>query len=265
MTIDPVYILIRTSSRPRFFAQCMASIESQTYPNIKTIVHSDDPRDDYVNGDIIIRSKRNPHLGRGHYNLYCNKLLEAIPAGDGWYHFIDDDDMYYANDVIEKLVEKSKRNFINVARVQRWNKVIFPKEWGKQRGYQTECFFLHADHRGKARWWSKRGGDHNYSKQLTQKLKINWIDGIIICKAQMAKGRGLRYDLDQQVEFKEYTSLNRISAADSRHEKRILVRVLFNERVFGRSVMRGLPGQVKKIPLRYAVKLEKTGSVKILK
>ena len=50
---DPVYILIRTANRPIFFRNMMESIKRQTYKNIVTIVHSDNPNDLYVEGDIL--------------------------------------------------------------------------------------------------------------------------------------------------------------------------------------------------------------------
>lgn len=195
----PVYILIRTSGRPRFFARMMESIKNQTYENIITIVHTDDPRDEYVTGDIIIRGCAfGPEYGDGAYNLYNNRLLKHIPNGNGWYHFLDDDDEYASPDAISSIVEKSKRDHINVARVKRImggnRHCIFPDKWGSQKSYQTECFFLHTDHKGKAKWWGNKGGDHYYSKQLTRILPINWIDNLIICQAQEAKGHGLKKD-----------------------------------------------------------------------
>jgi len=193
--IEPVYILIRTSGRPLFFKRMMETIKNQTYKNIVTIIHSDDPRDQYINGDIIVKGPvYGPEFGDGTYNLYNNRLLRTIPSGPGWYHFIDDDDEYNSNDVIEKLVENSKKECVNVAKVSRWNKTIWPKNWGTQKSYQTECFFLHTDHKLKAQWWGNSGGDHHYSKQLTKTLPINWIENLMICKAQEGKGHGAKKD-----------------------------------------------------------------------
>jgi len=193
--IEPVYILIRTSNRPLFFERMMETIKNQTYKNIVTIVHSDDPRDEYVTGDIIINGHAYGNgYGNGTYNLYNNRLLRAIPQGEGWYHFIDDDDEYADKTVIERLVENSKREYMNVGRVQRWNKTIWPRKWGEQLSYQTECFFLHTDHKNKAKWWGHTGGDHNYSKKLTKTMPVNWIEDLLICKAQEGKGHGRKFD-----------------------------------------------------------------------
>jgi glycosyltransferase involved in cell wall biosynthesis len=196
--ILPVYILIRTSNRPKFFHILMKTINRQTYPNIKTIVHTDNNNDKYVRGDIIVRGRPQPQLGRGFYNLYNNSLLKAIPEGPGWFVFIDDDDMYFSSNVIEKFVNASKPDHINVARADRGGGRIWPKYWKNQNVFQTECFMLHTQYKNMSRWPAKKGGDHAYTRVLTKKLPINWIEGLIVTKAQAGKGRGLRLDKGQK-------------------------------------------------------------------
>ena len=258
--IDPVYILIRTSGRPKYFENMMESIKKQTYENIITIVHTDDVNDDYVDGDIILFSDRAPENGRGHYNLYCNKLLDNIPDTPGWYCFIDDDDEYIDDDVIERLVKSSKKECINVCHVRRWEGTVWPKNWGNQKSFQTECFFLHTDHKNLARWWSKTAGDHGYSRRLTEVLKINWIDDITACKAQKGKGRGQRLDFDQ---WKNDRGKKRISHVGARNLGPP-VEVQYIRKTHGRKNERGLKGEVKIIPEKYAKRLEKVGRVVIL-
>jgi hypothetical protein len=250
--ILPVYILIRTSGRPLFFARMMETIKNQTYKNIVTIVHSDDPRDDYVTGDIVIRGTAyGPEYGNGTYNLYNNRLLKAI-SDTGWFHFIDDDDEYASADVIERLVENSKKDFVNVGRVQRWNQTIFPKKWGEQKSYQTECFFLHTDYRFKAKWWGHKNGDHNYSKQLTKILPINWIDNLLICKAQEGKGHGRKLDKGG------IKSKKKIFDFDTKIPVLGLTRIMKGQR---KNWIR--QGELKYMQYDLAEKLEKEGKVKI--
>ncbi len=255
----PFYVLIRTSKRPKFFAELMESIKQQTYSNIKTIVHTDDPLDTYVTGDIIISSTRRPKTkdANGPYNLYNNKLLQSIPEGAGWYHFIDDDDKYYSPDVIEKAIAKCQENKINIVRSMRWNNTVWPKKWGSQTSYQTECFILHTKHKGLAKWWNKTGGDHNYSKQITRKLQINWIDGIIIAKAQEGKGHGRRYDLGEAKQM----GINAKSGTIQPNAEKHLVPVLFNISIRFPSECRGREGEVKKIAMWRASMLENQGKV----
>ena len=252
--IDPVYILIRTSNRPSFFGHMMETIKNQTYKNIVCIVHSDDPRDEYVTGDIILRGTAyGPQYGNGAYNLYNNRLLKAIPPGPGWFHFIDDDDEYAAPDVIEKLVKSSLSNHINIGRVERWDGTIWPRNWGDQKSYQTECFFIHTDHKLKSKWWGHKGGDHHYSKKLTQVLPINWIDKLLICKAQEGKGHGRKLDrggqaIDLSKSFGPDEKVPCLGLVPNRAQNR-------EERI--------AQNEIKRMKYSIALKLEKEGKVKI--
>lgn len=253
---DPVYILIRTANRPKFFANLMQSIKEQTYPNIITIVHTDDPADDYITGDIIIRGIRPPSsLGTAPYNLYNNTLLQAIPDGAGWYHFIDDDDMYAIPDAIERLVANSRRGCVNVGRVKRWNETVWPRRWGTQKSFQTECFFLHTEHKNIGEWWANKGGDHNYSKQLTAKLPINWIDNLLIAKAQDGKGHGRRYDLGEKPVKMDVNGVATV------HD---MVRVEYLRTIRSPLFLKGKLGEIKDMRKERAERLERKGKVKII-
>jgi hypothetical protein len=195
--MNTLYILIRTSKRPEGFRVLMESIRALSYPNICTIVHTDDPRDTYVEGDIIIRGESFPQ-GRGTapYNLYNNRLLEAIPDS-GWIHFMDDDDKYIRPDAFDFL-ENADIKKMQIVKVIRWNGQIFPKRWKKQNTFQTECFIVWSDIARKYKWWSNKGGDHYYTRQITRKTEMKWHD-IVIAEAQNGKGHGRRIDVDSEV------------------------------------------------------------------
>jgi len=258
--IDPVYILIRTSGRPKFFEKMMESIRKQTYKNIITIVHTDNEKDkDYIDGDIVIESEPYPReIGTATYNLYCNKLLEAIPDKRGWYMFLDDDDIFSRIDAVEKFVKNSDRYKINICRVRRWNGTVWPRAWGKCKSFQTECMMLHTDHKLKWKWNANIAGDHYYSRQATKELHINWIDGLIACEAQKGKGLGQRIDLNDWSDKKK-----RISHVGARNLGPP-VKVQYIRKTHGRKNERGLKGEVKIIPEKYAKRLEKVGRVVIL-
>lgn len=232
----------------------METIKNQTYKNIVTIVHSDDPRDEYVTGDKIIHGTAYSHeYGSGTYNLYNNRLLRAIPKDEpGYFHFIDDDDEYADPEVISQLVERSKQDYINVARVKRWDNTIFPRRWGIQKSFQTECFFVYTDYRLKAKWWGNKNGDHNYSKQLTKILPINWIEDLIICKAQQGKGYGWKLDATGKTRHtKIYKSNDLIPVMGLISVKK------------GKSKDWIRQGKLKMIPYERAIELEKQKKVKI--
>ncbi len=248
----PVYILIRTSNRPNFFTACMNSVREQTYPNIVTIVHTDNSNDTYVEGDIIIRGEPLSYdLGPAPYNLYCNRMLESIPDdAPGWFFFLDDDDMLASPDAITTLVKNAKRDRINVGRVERWEGQIFPKDWGSARSFQSECFLIHTDYKNLGRWWANRGGDHYYSRQITDKLPINWIDNLIIAKVQEGKGNGMRLDIGQ---------------AGGLPRPNDLVPVIYKEPVRIPTDCRGRPGEIRSIPYYRAKELQQRGKVVMLK
>lgn len=246
--VPPVYILIRTSGRPKYFKTMMESVKSQTYKNIITIVHTDDPRDTYIEGDIIVKGNRfSPLEGKAPYNLYNNRLLDSIPEEPGYYCFLDDDDMYTEPRAIEKFVSQCEEDKINVCRVIRWNKTIYPKKWKECNTFQTECFMLHTKHKNSARWWANEGGDHYYTGQLTRRdenpLEINWIDDLIVCEAQTGKGHGKRIDIDGKGE-------RRLGKTDK-------IAVYFLRDVMSPFPARGKKGETKIIQGNYAEYLEK--------
>ena len=256
----PVYILIRTSNRPIFFKNMMESIIKQTYKNIITIVHTDNTNDKYVTGDIVIHGEK-IISGTASYNLYCNTLLDSVPDIDGYYMFLDDDDMLFSDDAIEKFVSNCQKDKINVARVMRWNFEIFPKRWEQELSFQTECFMLHNSHRKLATWWDKRGGDHYYTRQITSILPINWIDDLIIAKAQDGKGNGECLDLGQRKNSENIPYKTRIRSNTSYRD---MVHVIYLKTIVTPSILKGREGEIKMMELRRAEQLALKGKVKII-
>jgi hypothetical protein len=89
-----INILIRTHQRPTLFQRCLASVQSQNYPNIRVIV-STDCECNYV-PDWCERIKVMPHpeLEYG-YDLYVNDLKAQVT--DGWMLILDDDEVLSPN------------------------------------------------------------------------------------------------------------------------------------------------------------------------
>jgi len=251
--VAPVYILIRTSGRPAFFFNTMESVRVQTYKNIITIVHSDEPDDTYVYGDIVIHGDKITEGGNAPYNEYCNTLLQNIPDGEGWYFFLDDDDVLHNENVIDRLVRFSQPDCINVAHVMRWNFEVFPKKWRECFSFQTECFFLHTDHKLKATWWRNKGGDHYYSKQLTGILTINWIDNLITCRTQDGKGNGKRKDMGGRLQAERPGNISIQNVV-----------IQYIKEIRTPYCIRGKVGEMKTMPRNRAERLESKGKVKIV-
>ena len=192
----PLYILSRTSGRPKFFEVMRESVKALTWPGgVTHVIHSDDPRNEaYITGDILIRGEyHGKYCGEAPYNLYQNRLLSVLPQ-DAWVAFIDDDDAYTAPDVFERIIDDGKVDmYINKAK--RWDDVVFPKGWKTQRSFQTECFVLKSNLAKQGKWWGDKGGDHYYTKQIVRKAKrIEWRD-VIAVAAQEGKGHGRIVDI----------------------------------------------------------------------
>lgn len=198
--MDTLFILTRTSSRPHFFSYLKESIEKLTWPGkIVHIVHTDDPRDTYVTGDIIIRGESLLDvpvmypLHPGQYNLYNNRLLDAIPEADGWVHFIDDDDEYASPDVFERMLENADHNKVIVGHVRRGRGII-PPGWGTQTSFQTEIPIMRVPIARSARWPVTTSGDHAYTGAIVKQYGCQWVDDVLIATTREGKGRGKRND-----------------------------------------------------------------------
>lgn len=192
--MDTLYILTRSSGRAEFFRRCRESVKALTYPGpVVHIVHTDYPRDRYVEGDIIVRGEAHgPNMGSGPYNLYQNRLIDAIPS-DGWVHFLDDDYEYTAPDVFDWLPDADPK-MMHICKVKRGGDTVWSNRWKHQTSFQTECFVVRQKIAKMGKWWADKGGDHYYTRQLTKRVKLDWHD-ILIVQAQEGKGHGARVDI----------------------------------------------------------------------
>ena len=210
---EPLYILTRTSGRPAFFKRMRETVKALAWAGpVVHIVHTDDPRDTYVEGDIIIRGETlGPSFGSGFYNLYNNRLLKAIPD-HGWVHFMDDDDEYMGADVLDFL-NGANRTALHVCKTRRVgvskNVEIFPPLWLKQKTFQTECFALWSDIAKRHTWWGERGGDHHYTSKITRNVPIVWHD-VLATQAQSGKGHGECKDAGGQVVHGELNPTDKV-------------------------------------------------------
>lgn len=97
-----INVLIRTSYRPHGFARAIKSVLDQTYKNIRIIVSYDNHNALKYIPDGIEKIKVSPGSGKYFYDDYCNILKSMV--NEGYFFFLDDDDMLSSPDVIEKLV-----------------------------------------------------------------------------------------------------------------------------------------------------------------
>ncbi|MFA6518474.1 MAG: glycosyltransferase family A protein [Candidatus Shapirobacteria bacterium] len=182
-----INILTRTAGRPVFFKECRQSVVNQTYVNVRQIIGIDDKKSmDYLGGinkrDIIEypRLKRKKEADFP-YNLYLNRLIKEVK--EGWVMYLDDDDMLVNKYSLEKLATYLlDENTLYVWKVWFPNKTVPSLSFGKKivRGDVTGTgFIFHSKHKDKSNWTNNMCGDYGFIKQLSEKLKVRWIDKVL--------------------------------------------------------------------------------------
>lgn len=181
VTTQPlINILIRTSYRPEQFARCLESVVAQTYPNIRIVVgYDNDAALSYIHDKIertwVFKVETYPY----YYDLYCNRLKKLV--GDGWFFFLDDDDVLASPTVLQELSEhlagpheaiicqflrngvpKPADNYIR-KRVIREGKIGLP------------CLVLHSKHKALSGLDGQKAGDYRYIKEVTEQVNTKFI------------------------------------------------------------------------------------------
>lgn len=120
---EKINILTRTSNRPNYFRDCCASVDSQTYDNIKHIIATDDLnsesyikkyRDEFLYIDPLKYKHSTPkklwHSRRPEmpawWNCYFNEMYNLVE--DGWIMFLDDDDKFLHPNAIDEIIKYLK-------------------------------------------------------------------------------------------------------------------------------------------------------------
>ena len=178
---EKINILLRCTYRPTYFKKCIESILSQTYQHFNIIICYDDERClEYLqkyNGHpkIIIYKAPVVDKNKSHfYNLYCNFLLEKVT--DGWIMFLDDDDIYFHNNVFSMIHNHitSIDDFI-IWKVKIGDVSVYPRDIYDIRYTQISGigFCVHSKHKNKGRWIDKRGSDYIYISELLKNHVFN--------------------------------------------------------------------------------------------
>jgi len=201
-----VFVLTRTSARPRMFARLREALRLQEFDGrIYHVVYSDDPLDNYIEGDFVVKGKRLPKGGKNSfpwelYNLYLMlKVQETrIP---GYIMFIDDDDIPYGKNTIQTIVDNAEHDSILLWKVEREKGRISPFVWqgdlsSNEGRVCWEAGAFHTRNLAKALEVGvddRDGADGRFWAGLSKKLPVKWLDKVLM-KPQVGKGHGRRND-----------------------------------------------------------------------
>lgn len=186
-----INILTRTSNRPVGFSINYESISTQTYDNINHIVGYDNDSDlEYLNGyDNILKVKIdrdelikndtsvNPNTGKySPHNLYLNELIKHVESG--WIIYLDDDDRFMHNRVIEQIVKEINKvddDTLLVWRFKLGDRLILPIEFGPDNPPTIgriggSCMTFHSKYSNTVKWDSWKCSDYRVIEKLYQNI-----------------------------------------------------------------------------------------------
>lgn len=175
-----INILIRTSYRPEQFTRCLESIKGQTYLNIRVVVSYDDDRAlEYIPTEIekirVLHVTNFPY----YYDLYCNNLKPMVT--DGWFLFLDDDDILTSPTVLQELTEHLTSPHEAIICQFLRNGVPKPADNHIRKGVIREgkiglpCLVLHSKHKALSGLDGQKAGDYRYIKEVTDQVKTKFI------------------------------------------------------------------------------------------
>ena len=192
------YVLTRTAGRPRMFQRARESILAQDHRPIVHVVHQERPSR-YAVADHVITG-RPQSGGTAPYELHQRTLLAAVASmPPGWVLFLDDDDEFTTPASVRRmLAHATSPDIMPVWRVERENGRISPTVWrGDLASFDGrlcwEAAAHHTSHIGKAVIDANDGADGRYWQQMSQHLRVAWVDEVMM-RPQAGKGKGRRRD-----------------------------------------------------------------------
>lgn len=214
MTQPLINILVRTSKRPKFFANCVESIRKQTYKNVNVLISVDNyETEEYVKPygykyiRVFPRNKTDEDqniidkfIGAYYapHNLYLNQLMYEIH--DGWVMFLDDDDVFMNDNALEIISKKMiDKDALILWKVKVKNKIV-PNEqnWLKKPELLDISgigFSIHSKHKEFA-WDQFNCSDFRIISAAYHNLSHHeWIDDILT-GTQVGAGYGKQEDIN---------------------------------------------------------------------
>lgn len=210
-----VNILLRTSNRPEYYANCIKSIENQTYKNINVFVSLDNDKDKYTIDSKVypvrVERKDIKEINKKDYgrpfpaNLYFNKLHKHVKEGVVLY--LDDDDMLSNRNALKNIVNEYKKGNNLIFWKVKINNRIVPRgaNWLKEPvcgdisgiGFAFDSKYI-------TDWEAYKLGDYRIATKLYNKIENKaYINKILTQSQGEGSGFGLRIDkLEKGMKYK---------------------------------------------------------------
>lgn len=219
-----INVLVRTSNRPNFFANCYKSIREQDYKNTRLIVSYDEEETkDYLNEyDIDVRvpfercedwSVISSEVFLPGYpekpfppNEYFNRMMEQTQPG--YIIKLDDDNKFSSPGSLSRIVEKiSGKNQMLLWRVQFPGYVIPDNQhFGKTPHccqMDTACFAFHTDYIRQAGWDGYMYCDYRVAMCLFLHIPKKVFINEVLISLQDKPGSGQRIDLPTAIDSQD--------------------------------------------------------------
>jgi glycosyltransferase involved in cell wall biosynthesis len=182
-----INILIRTSFRPSAFARCIKSVKDQTYKNIRIIVSYDNHNALRYIPEDIEKVKVARGEGKYFYDAYCQTLKSMVT--EGYFMFLDDDDILSSPDIIEKVIPFLSENTGLIVQLKRGS-AVHPQSLDFTTGkIGMPCLFLHHSHKNIADVTVHGAGDYVWIKRVSELLPLRFERIVVVYSFNRGNGR----------------------------------------------------------------------------
>lgn len=147
--------------------QALRSVEQQTYKNVNILFHFD-------NGNT-------PHFK---YNIFCNILRDQVK--DGWFFFLDDDDILVDEKALEIISEHLTDEDTGIicqmlrrGQPKPTDEMIDNKQVIRGK-IGTPCIFLHAKHKNVSNFKNAASSEFDFATDMVNKMKVRFVKVVVV-------------------------------------------------------------------------------------
>lgn len=173
-TEHKINILIRTSNRPEYFKQCIASVLNQNYKNYRVIVGYDKIESlEYLKDyNIEIYYMTTTSKERFKHNLYLNDLMDKVK--DGFIMYLDDDDMMAHENSLNIINDNIiNENDLIIWKFMRGDKLIYPENTIRKGQISGCAYCFNSKYKLKSRWLDRQCSDYYFITKLIKNTNLN--------------------------------------------------------------------------------------------